>query len=164
MLKLQTLEKTAPPCTRTHCPYCAFQCGLELRGERELAQVSGDATFPVNRGALCVKGWTATSTLAHPERLLAPLARHGRHLVEVSWEEALDRVAQGLREAQSRYGAAAAGVFGSGALTNEKAYLLRKFARVARAPPSINYTGRFCMSSAGAASQQAFGLDRALPF
>jgi assimilatory nitrate reductase catalytic subunit len=165
MMKLRTLDSTVQTYTRTHCPYCAFQCGMELRGEREWAMVTGDLTFPVNKGALCVKGWTAASTLAHPERLLEPLARKGRSgLVPVSWDEALDRVAQGLRQAQSRYGRDAAGVFGSGALTNEKAYLLGKFARVALGTSSIDYNGRFCMSSAAAAGQQAFGIDRGLPF
>src|ERR1041385_2853149 len=91
MVKLPTLDSTAPTFTRTHCPYCALQCGMELRGEREWALVTGDLNFPANRGALCVKGWTAASTLGHPERLLAPLARQGRGLVEVPWDEALDR-------------------------------------------------------------------------
>jgi len=42
-------------------------------------------------------------------------------------------------------------VFGSGALTNEKAYLLGKFARVSLGTANIDYNGRFCMSSAAAA-------------
>ncbi len=151
--------------TLTHCPYCAFQCGMEIRGQREWALIAGDLQFPVNRGALCIKGWTAGAALAHPDRLLAPLARtRAGALAPVSWDEALDRVAHGLRQAQSRYGMNAAGVFGSGALTNEKAYLLGKFARVALGTSSIDYNGRFCMSSAAAASNRAFGIDRGLPF
>ena len=55
-------------------------------------------------------------------------------------------------------------VFGSGALTNEKAYALGKFARVALGTSQIDYNGRFCMSSAAAAGNRAFGLDRGLPF
>jgi len=49
-------------------------------------------------------------------------------------------------------------------LTNEKAYWLGKFARVALRTSRIDYNGRFCMSSAAAASAKAFGLDRGLPF
>ena len=56
------------------------------------------------------------------------------------------------------------GVFGGGGLTNEKAYLLGKFARVALRTSQIDYNGRFCMSSAAAASIKAFGMDRGLPF
>ena len=56
-------------------------------------------------------------------------------------------------------------MFGGGSLTNEKAYLMGKFARVAlRTTPNIDYNGRFCMSSAAAASIRAFGIDRGLPF
>ena len=55
--------------------------------------IAGDAAFPVNRGALCVKGWTAAAALNHPERLTTPLARDtGGELRPVSWDEALDRV------------------------------------------------------------------------
>jgi assimilatory nitrate reductase catalytic subunit len=56
------------------------------------------------------------------------------------------------------------GLFGGGSLTNEKAYLFGKFARVALGTSQIDYNGRFCMSSAAAASKKAFGLDRGLPF
>jgi assimilatory nitrate reductase catalytic subunit len=49
-------------------------------------------------------------------------------------------------------------------LTNEKAYMLGKFARVALRTSSIDYNGRFCMSSAATAAQRAFGVDRGMPF
>ena len=69
-----------------------------------------------------------------------------------------------LADAQEQYGRDAVGVFGGGSLTNEKAYLLGKFARVALRTSQIDYNGRFCMSSAAAASIKAFGIDRGLPF
>lgn len=62
------------------------------------------------------------------------------------------------------HGPDAVGVFGGGGLTNEKAYTLGKFARVVLSTSQIDYNGRFCMSSAAAAHQRAFGLDRGLPF
>ncbi len=111
--------------TVTHCPYCAFQCGMRLLGPREQATVTGDATFPVNKGRLCIKGWTAPATLAHPERLLTPLARDASGtLVPVTWDEALTRVVRAFRDTQMRYGRDAIGIFGGGSLTNEKAYVL----------------------------------------
>ncbi|CAM5492885.1 Assimilatory nitrate reductase catalytic subunit OS=Streptomyces albaduncus OX=68172 GN=FHS32_000517 PE=4 SV=1 [Streptomyces griseoloalbus] len=55
-------------------------------------------------------------------------------------------------------------MFGGGGLTNEKAYALGKFARVVLGTSQIDYNGRFCMSSAAAAGNLAFGLDRGLPF
>ena len=55
-------------------------------------------------------------------------------------------------------------VFGGGGLTNEKAYQLGKFARVALGTSQIDYNGRWCMSSAASAGNRAFGIDRGLPF
>ena len=149
---------------RTHCPYCALQCGLRVTAAGRDVAVAGDEAFPVNRGALCIKGWTSAATLAHPERLTTPLARGPHGLAPVTWIEAIERAAGALRTVQRRYGRDAVGLFGSGALTNEKAYALGKFARVALGTSSIDYNGRFCMSSAAAAAMRAFGIDRGLPF
>ena len=151
--------------TATHCPYCALQCGMDLAAGAEGLEVR-PRDFPTNRGGLCRKGWTSASLLRHPERLTTPLVRdrRGRPLRAAGWDEALARTAAGLAAAQQRHGRPAAGVFGGGGLTNEKAYLLGKFARVGLRTPSIDYNGRFCMSSAANASTRAFGLDRGLPF
>jgi assimilatory nitrate reductase catalytic subunit len=149
----------------THCPYCAFQCGMYLKGSRAKVEITGNQRFPVNKGGLCVKGWSAAATLAHPERLLTPLARAASgELMPVTWDEALTRIASSFQHLQALYGPDAVGVFGGGGLTNEKAYLLGKFARVALGTSNIDYNGRFCMSSAAAASLKAFGIDRGLPF
>src|SRR5207248_473679 len=138
---------------------------VRLAGPREQATIAGDAAFPVNKGGLCIKGWTATATLAHPDRLLTPLARDTcGMLVPVTWDEALTRVAQAIGDMQAQHGKDAVGIFGGGSLTNEKAYLLGKFARVAVGTSQIDYNGRFCMSSAAAAALKAFGIDRGLPF
>ena len=150
---------------KSHCPYCALQCGVVLSGPPDSPMLRGDREFPVNEGALCIKGWTAAQLLTHPDRLLVPLVRsNGGRLEDASWEEALSRVARTVRSVQEQHGKDAVGVLGSGSLTNEKAYLLGKFARVALGTASIDYNGRFCMSSAAAAANQAFGIDRGLPF
>lgn len=151
--------------TDTHCPYCALQCGMRLAGPRHAAEVIERAQFPVNNGGLCVKGWSAAATINHPDRLLTPLVRNARGaLVAATWDEALARVAGSFRDIQAQSGRDAVGVFGGGSLTNEKSYLLGKFARVALGTSNIDYNGRFCMSSAAAASLKAFGIDRGLPF
>ncbi|MEU6814576.1 molybdopterin oxidoreductase family protein [Streptomyces sp. NPDC046860] len=150
--------------TDTHCPYCSLQCGMRLRPAEGVPEVTGRDEFPVNRGALCGKGQTSAALLAPGARLTAPLVRDGDGLREASWEEALDRVAAAMTATAGAHGPDAVGVFGGGGLTNEKAYLLGKFARVALRTRSIDYNGRFCMSSAAAASRAAFGLDRGLPF
>jgi assimilatory nitrate reductase catalytic subunit len=149
----------------THCPYCALQCGMHLLGVADGVNVIGNVKFPVNEGGLCVKGWSAAATLDHPERLRMPLVRDdtGR-LVPSTWEAALTRIANRVRDVQRQHGPDAVAVFGGGSLTNEKAYWLGKFARVALGTSNIDYNGRFCMSSAAAAAAKAFGIDRGLPF
>ncbi|MET8243076.1 molybdopterin-dependent oxidoreductase [Streptomyces sp. NPDC005202] len=151
--------------TPTHCPYCALQCGMNLTPTPDGGvKVTERADFPVNRGALCGKGRTAPAVLSSRVRLTSPLVRSGDTLMPATWDEALDRIAEGLSRARSAHGADACGVFGGGGLTNEKAYALGKFARVVLGTSQIDYNGRFCMSSAAAAGTKAFGLDRGLPF
>lgn len=151
--------------TPTHCPYCALQCGMNLTPVAGGGvAVSERVDFPVNRGALCGKGRTAPALLSPSVRLTEPLVRRDGVLVPASWEEALDRVAEGLTRTRTEHGPDACGVFGGGGLTNEKAYALGKFARVVLRTSQIDYNGRFCMSSAAAAGNKAFGIDRGLPF
>ncbi|GAA1074724.1 molybdopterin oxidoreductase family protein [Nocardiopsis composta] len=152
--------------TRTHCPYCALQCAMHVEPAPGGRWAARPADFPVNRGGLCRKGWTAAELLTHPDRLTAPLLRTDRtaELRPVDWDTALDHVAGRLRALRADHGPDAVGVFGSGGLTNEKSYLLGKFARLALGTSRIDYNGRFCMSSAAAAGNRAFGLDRGLPF
>jgi assimilatory nitrate reductase catalytic subunit len=145
---------------RTHCPFCAYQCGMLLGEAEDGWRISGDPHFPVNRGRLCIKGWTATDLLHHPQRLRQPLL-HGH---PVDWDTAYDHITERIHHLQRHYGPEAIGVFGSGALTNEKAYYLGKFARLVLRTPHIDYNGRYCMSSAAAACNKAFGIDRGLPF
>src|SRR5258708_37746123 len=162
---LVAISAHASTATATHCPYCAFQCGMRRTFADAAVTIVGDPDFPVNKGALCIKGWTAAETLAHPDRLHTPLVRNTRgNLTPATWDDALDRIADGIRATQARHGVDAVGVFGGGSLTNEKTYLLGKFARVALGTRNIDYNGRFCMSSAAAAGLRAFGIDRGLPF
>jgi assimilatory nitrate reductase catalytic subunit len=82
----------------------------------------------------------------------------------VSWDTALDFIAGKIQEIQAKHGRDGIAVFGGGGLTNEKSYALGKFARVALRTSQIDYNGRFCMSSAAAAGNKAFGADRGMPF
>ena len=163
-IALPTLD--APSAVRTHCPYCAFQCGMLVTpdpGERPT--VTADPDFPVNRGQMCVKGFNSGHLLEHPDRVLQPLRRNAAGaLQEVTWDEALGEIAGRIAASQQQHGRDSIGVFGSGALTNEKAYWLGKFARVALKTANIDYNGRYCMASAAVGANRSFGIDRGLPF
>jgi assimilatory nitrate reductase catalytic subunit len=152
----------------THCPYCALQCAMTLTRPAGAAGAGAVTVqgreFPTNRGGLCQKGWTSAQLLDHPGRITTPLVRSDGKLCPATWDEAYDRIIGGIRHVQAAYGRDAVGVFGGGGLTNEKAYALGRFARVSLRTRTIDYNGRFCMSSAAAAGGRAFGADRGLPF
>lgn len=158
-----TPRPTSAPGVDTHCPYCALQCAMRLEQTAGRVQVT-PRDFPTNRGRLCRKGWTAAEVLTVPDRLTRPLVRRDGSLRPATWDEALDTVVQQVLRIQGRHGRDAVAVFGGGGLTNEKAYQLGKFARVALRTRHIDYNGRFCMSAAAAASNRSLGLDRGLPF
>ncbi|MDP9844523.1 molybdopterin oxidoreductase family protein [Streptosporangium lutulentum] len=149
--------------TATHCPYCALQCGMNVTVDDTVGKtitITPREDIPAGAGGLCQKGWTAGELLTSGERLTTPLL-YGR---AAGWDEALDFVAGRIRAVQEEHGPNGVAVFGGGGLTNEKAYQLGKFARMVLGTSQIDYNGRFCMSSAAAATNRAFGMDRGLPF
>ncbi|GAA1245059.1 assimilatory nitrate reductase catalytic subunit [Microbacterium phyllosphaerae] len=161
--------------TDTHCPYCALQCAMTLTATTATTPATADRPmlpvtvagrdFPTNRGGLCKKGWTSAELLADTGRLTTPLVRgDDGELHPAEWDAALDLIAAHVRTIAAEDGPDAIGVFGGGGLTNEKAYQLGKFARIALRTSRIDYNGRFCMSSAAAAANRSFGIDRGLPF
>ncbi len=157
-------DAPAPAGVATHCPYCALQCAMTLHVGAEGAVRVAARDFPTSRGGLCQKGWTSAELLVSPERLTTPLVRVGSGLVAATWDDALDLVARAIGRAQDTHGRDSVGILGGGGLTNEKAYALGKFARVALRSRSIDYNGRWCMSSAAAANNRSLGVDRGIPF
>jgi len=63
------------------------------------------------------------------ERLLEPLVREDGRLRPATWDEALDRAAQGFRETVKAHGPDAFGLFSCSKATNELNFLTEKFAR-----------------------------------
>lgn len=150
----------------SHCPYCSVQCAVvddpsSFRPNGRLRAVRG---HPVAGGRLCQKGFLSNQPARHPDRIHHPLIRENGVLRTATWDEALGYAAEKIKEIQAASGPGAVSVYGGGSLTNEEAYLLGKFARVALRTPFIDYNGRYCMSSAAAAMNKAFGIDRGLAF
>jgi len=149
----------------THCCYCGVQCGMYLKvADEKVVGVEPRYDFPVNQGMLCPKGATAYQTVNHPDRLTYPLMRRGGKdspLERATWDEALDTIARRFREIQAEHGADAVSVYSGSSMTNEKCYLMGKFARVALGTRHCDYNGRLCMSSATGANERSLGIDRA---
>ena len=81
-LSLPVLKAVVAETTKTHCPYCAFQCGMSVTAlsvaeEAPALEVRPDDDFPVNRGQMCIKGFTSAVLLDHPDRVKSPLPASG---------------------------------------------------------------------------------------
>ncbi len=147
---------------KTHCCFCGVQCGIQLKvKDNKVIGFEPWEEFPVNQGKLCPKGVKRYMQNDHPDRLLAPLIRTDAGFREASWDEALGKTADAIKNIQAKYGKDAFAFLGGASMTNEKSYLNGKFARIALQTANIDYNGRLCMVSAGAANRMAFGVDRA---
>jgi predicted molibdopterin-dependent oxidoreductase YjgC len=110
------------------CPYCSVGCAVnvQVKNGRVIRTVGRD-DGPTNDGQLCVRGRFGVVDIVHSlSRLKTPLVRRNGRLVEASWDEALEVVAQGLKKFQGDGFA----IIGSATSTNEESYALQKFARV----------------------------------
>src|SRR5687768_7157793 len=148
----------------THCCFCGQQCGIKLKVKgNEVIGFEPWEEFPFNRGMLCPKGVKRYLQGSHPDRLLTALRRDPSTpsgFSPMPYGEAIAKVAAEIDRIQKAHGPAAVGMLGGASLTTEKTYLLGKFARVCLKTPYIDYNGRLCMVSAGAANKKSFGIDR----
>lgn len=144
----------------TTCGYCSTGCGLllGLEGDTPVA-IRGDEACATNRGQLCIKGAYQWRTLRHPERATTPMVRKNGQLVPVSWEEALQVVADKIREAIAEQGPEGVGIYGSGQLTLEENYALTKLARGVLKTPNFDSNTRLCMSGTVQGLIKVFGAD-----
>ncbi|MFO1512925.1 MAG: molybdopterin oxidoreductase family protein [Verrucomicrobiota bacterium] len=147
---------------KTHCCFCGMQCGIKLLvKENRIVGFEPWEEFPYNEGRLCPKGVQRYLQNNHPDRLLDPIERvEGKGFRPIGWDTAFDRVIAEIQRIQGKYGKDAFAMLSGVSLTNEKSYLVGKFARVALKTKNLDYNGRLCMVSAGAGNKKAFGLDR----
>ena len=85
----------------TSCNFCSCGCGMiaAVRAGK-LLKMEGDYDHIVNRGSLCVKGISMFATHASPHRLTKPLYRApgSNQWAEISWDDAIARVAKNIRK------------------------------------------------------------------
>lgn len=151
----------------THCCYCGMQCGMHIRLNEKTGKVVGVEPrydWPVTLGKMCPKGVTAYQTVDHDERITTPLIKKNGQFVRATWEEALDLIEKNFKDLQSKHGKDALSVYGGVSMTNEKCYLVGKYARVALGTRFVDYNGRFCMSSAAGGFMKTLGTDRGSTF
>jgi predicted molibdopterin-dependent oxidoreductase YjgC len=78
----------------------------------------------LNKGRTCVKGRFSWEFVNHPDRLKTPLIKENGEFRKATWDEALDKIADGLKANKGK-----AGFFSSARCTNEDNYLMQRFAR-----------------------------------
>ncbi|MEO5723432.1 MAG: molybdopterin-dependent oxidoreductase, partial [Ilumatobacteraceae bacterium] len=148
----------------THCCFCGQQCGIKLKvHDNAVVGFEPWYEFPFNEGKLCPKGVKRYLQGSHPDRLLHPMERDPSSpdgYRQITWDEAFNKVVGEIRRIQQTYGPDSFAMLSGVSLTNEKSYLIGKFARLALRTANLDYNGRYCMVSAGSGAKKAWGVDR----
>ncbi len=131
--------------------YCARMdhggCGILVHVENgQITKIEGDPHSPTNRGTICAKGLAQIERLNHPDRLLYPMKRTGEKGAgkwkRISWDEALDAVAERLRETIQREGEKAIS-FAQGTPKGLELFLMLRLANLLNIP-NIATPGNIC--------------------
>ncbi|HEY7675687.1 MAG TPA: molybdopterin-dependent oxidoreductase [Candidatus Methylomirabilis sp.] len=142
------------------CRFCGVGCGV-LVGVRKgrVEAVQGDPESPVNRGLLCIKGYSLPKILYGSDRFTAPLLRQGDKFVKVSWDKALEAMAAKFQEAIQQHGPESVGAYFSGQSTVFEGYAINKLMKGGIGSNNIEGNPRLCMASAVAGFYSTFGMD-----
>jgi formate dehydrogenase major subunit len=155
------------------CPYCGVGCQLtyNIKGDK-LLYVDGK-NGPANENRLCVKGRFGFDYVHNPQRILKPMIRKEgvpkiphefidpmnpwTHFREASWDEALDKAAQGFLKIREQHGPKGLAGFGSAKCSNEEAYLFQKLIRTGFGTNNVDHCTRLCHASSVAALLEGVG-------
>jgi assimilatory nitrate reductase catalytic subunit len=156
-----TMVDTALRPTRTTCPYCGVGCGVLATPDNSGgAAISGDPEHPANFGRLCSKGSALGETLGLEDRLLYPMIRCSKGIMErVAWSDALDHVAHRFAHIVKRDGPGAVAFYLSGQLLTEDYYVANKLMKGFIGSANVDTNSRLCMASTVAGHRRAFGAD-----
>lgn len=137
------------------CRFCGTGCGVQIGvKDGRVTSIAADAKADVNRGLLCVKGYHVGKVLYGEDRLTQPLLRKGDRHVPISWEEALDIVAEKIQAAPDRFA-----LYGSGQWTIAEGCAANKFMKAGLSSNHIDGNPRLCMSSAVTGFISTYGVD-----
>lgn len=127
----------------TICGYCGVGCSFVVQVRDEsIKRVIPKMGLGMNNGLLCSKGRFGYGFIEDSGRLKTPLIRKGDVLVESTWDEALDLVADKLMKIKDSYGGGAIGGVASARCTNEDNYVFQKFMRVVCGTNNIDSISR----------------------
>ncbi len=152
MTQAQNVEQEV----RTTCPYCGVGCGVIVSQTTDgVISVKGDTAHPANYGRLCSKGSALADTVDLDGRLLVPKIAGE----QVSWNLALDTVANKFKSIIEQHGPDAVAFYVSGQLLTEDYYVANKLMKGFIGSANIDTNSRLCMASSVAGHRRAFGSD-----
>ncbi|MEQ9425019.1 MAG: molybdopterin-dependent oxidoreductase [Cyclobacteriaceae bacterium] len=94
------------------CNLCEAMCGLEIEFEgNQVLSIKGDKQDPFSKGYICPKAVALQDIYTDPDRLKRPVKRTENGWTEISWKEAFDQVATGLKSVQNKYGHDSVGIY-----------------------------------------------------
>lgn len=153
-------RKHAETWVNTTCGYCSVGCGMQLGVKDErVVSVRGNPHHPVNLGKLCPKGLAEHYAIEAEGRAKYPLLRKNGDLVRVTWDEALETMAQRFRSIQAKHGPESVGVISTGQLVTEEFYTLGKLVQLGLGTRNYDGNTTLCMSTAVAGYKRSFGSD-----
>lgn len=127
----------------TVCPYCGCGCNITLHVSRnEIIRVTSEPDT-LNEGWLCVKGRFGFRFVGSDDRLKKPLIKRNGQFEEVSWDVALEYVAERLKKIKKEHGPDAIAGLSSARCTNEENYLFQKFMRAAIGTNNVDHCARY---------------------
>lgn len=142
------------------CRLCGVGCGLLVGVQDDRAgAVKGDPDSTVNKGLACAKGYYSIQALYGRDRIRHALIRRGNGLVEVPMAQALDLVAQRMRETIRDHGKDSVGMYGSAQWTITDAYVASKLFKGGLGTNNIETSSRIHTASGIAGLETTFGLD-----
>jgi len=141
----------------TTCRECAAACGVlaETRDGRVI-KVEGNPQHPLSRGAICARGQAAVQGLYNPDRFRGPMVRRNGTLERVTWEQALQLLAQKLGETRAG-GRAASSVFINQHESGSFPGLLDAWLNAIGMPPHISFDTQSDFAAI-AANRQSYGV------
>lgn len=137
------------------CRFCGTGCHVQVGvKDGKVVGIAGDAKADVNKGLLCVKGYHAGLALYGKDRITKPLLREGGVLRPITWDKAIDIIAdRALAEPQGF------AIYGSGQWTIPEGYAAQKLSKGVLANNQIDPNARLCMASAVTGFMSTYGVD-----
>jgi assimilatory nitrate reductase catalytic subunit len=158
----QVPHDLAPDATTSMvCGYCSTGCSLNVHLQNgEAVNLTPDATYPVNVGMACPKGWEALNVLDSPDRATTPLARDARgRLAPIEWDAAMRLFCDRFQSIQAKHGPASVAFLSTGQMPTEEMAYLGSLAKFGMGMLHGDGNTRQCMATAVVAYKQAFGFD-----